>query len=210
MGMVLAAVSGIVLKKALFAKNPAAFVMELPPYRLPSPKNMALHVWERVRDFLVRAGTIIFTMSVILWFLESFNTSFQMVDNSADSILAVAGGALVPILRPLGFGVWQAAVAILTGLIAKEALVASLSMFYGFSLLADSGTIAAAMTGFTPLSAFSFLVFILLYVPCIAAVSTIFREMNSLKWTAFSVTWQIGAAYTIAFIVYQIGTLLGL
>ena len=109
-----------------------------------------------------------------------------------------------------GFGFWQAAVALLTGLVAKESVVTSLSMFYGFSVTASGAAVAAALTGFTPLSAFSFLVFILLYVPCVAAVSTIRREMNSAKWTLISIGWQLGWAYVISALVYQIGRLLGL
>ncbi len=210
LGMIMAVVSGLILKKTLFAGVPAPFVMELPPYRMPSLGNTLTHVWDRVKGFLVRAGTLIFLMSIIIWFLQNFNTSFQMVDNSADGMLAALGGAIAPIFKPLGFGMWQAAVALLTGLIAKEAVVASLSMFYGFSLTAGAGVVAAAMTGFTPLSAFAYLVFILLYVPCVAAVATIYREMNSLKWTVVSVGWQLAAAYIAALVVFQLGRLIGL
>jgi ferrous iron transport protein B len=208
-GMLMGILSGIIFKKTVFAGEPAAFVMELPPYRMPSLNNTLIHVWDRVRGFLVKAGTLILIMSVVLWFLQSFSTSFAMVDDSAKSILASVGNAVAPIFKPMGFAMWQAAVALLTGLIAKEAVVASLSMFYGFSLTAGGALVAAAMTGFTPLSAFAFLVFILLYVPCVAAVSTIYKEMNSLKWTALSVGWQILVAYIMSMIVYQLGRLMG-
>lgn len=177
---------------------------------MPSVKNTLMHVWERVRGFLVKAGTIILAMSIVIWFLQTFNTSFQMVADEADSMLGALGACIAPIFRPLGFGTWQAAVALLTGLVAKEAIVSSLSMFYGFTLTASSAAVAAAMSAFTPLSAFSFLVFILLYIPCIAAVSAIHKEMASLKWTLLSVFWQLFAAYTVSMIVYQIGLLLGL
>jgi ferrous iron transport protein B len=177
---------------------------------MPSLGNTLLHVWDRLKGFLVKAGTLIFLMSIVLWFLQNFNGRFQMVANSADGMLAGIGGFIAPIFTPLGFGTWQAAVALLTGLIAKEAVVASLSMFYGFSLTAGSLAVASAMTGFTPQSAFAYLVFILLYVPCVAAVATIRKEMNSLKWTAFSVGWQIFVAYLASLLVYQAGLLLGL
>lgn len=210
LGMVMSVVSGVILKKTIFKGEPAAFVLELPPYRLPSLKNTLKHVWDKVKGFLIKAGTLIFIMSIVLWFLQSFDTSLIMVENVADSILAKAGNFIAPIFRPMGFGVWQAAVALLTGLIAKEAVVASLSMFYGFSLTAAGTVVAAAMSGFTPLAAYAFLVFILLYVPCVAAVSTIYKEMNSLKWTLASIGWQIGTAYIVSFFVYTIGAVLGL
>ncbi len=208
-GMVLAVVSGIIFKGTLLAGKPAPFVMELPPYRMPSLGNTLNHVWDRVKGFLVKAGTLIFLMSVVLWFLQNYNGHLQMVSDSADGMLAAIGTFIAPLFTPMGFGTWQAAVALLTGLVAKEAVVASLSMFYGFSLTAGSIVVAAAMTGFTPLSAFSYLVFILLYVPCVAAVATIYKEMNSLKWTAFSVGWQLVIAYTVSLLAYQLGHLLG-
>lgn len=209
LGMLMAIVSGLIFKRTIFAGDPAPFVMELPPYRMPSVSNTLIHVWDRVRGFLVRAGTLIFLMSIVLWFLQNFNGHLQMVENSADGILAAVGTAIAPIFKPLGFGMWQAAVALLTGLIAKEAVVASLSMFYGFSLSAGSVIVGAAMTGFAPLSALSYLVFILLYIPCVAAVSTIYREMNSMKWTVASVGWQLLVAYLMSLMVYQVGRLIG-
>jgi len=207
LGIAIAIVSGIIFSKTIFKGKPAPFVMELPPYRIPSIKNTLIHVWERLKDFLVRAGTIILLMSIVLWFLQSFDTSLNMAENSADSILATIGGFIAPVFRPMGFGVWQVAVALLTGLIAKEAVVASLSMFYGFALTASGTVIAAAMAGFTPLSALALLVFILLYVPCVAAVSTMYRETKSLKWTTLSVCWQLAAAYTASLLVYLIGSM---
>ena len=212
LGLLFAILSGIILKKTLFQGEPAAFVLELPPYRLPTLKNIALHVWEKVRGFLVKAGTLILAMSVVLWFLQSFGWSggFVMVADAADSFLGAVGGVLAPLLTPLGFGTWQAAVALLTGLVAKEAVVSSMSLFYGFSLGASGSVVASALSGTfaTPVAAYAFLVFVLLYVPCVAAVSTLYREMNSLKWTVRSILWQLGAAYLGAFLVYQIGSLL--
>ena len=206
-GMLVGIASGLFFKKTLFAGEPAPFVLELPPYRLPSIGNMLTHVWQKVKGFLVKAGTLILLMSMVLWLLQSFDFSLRMVDDPTHSMLGALGNVLAPVFAPCGFGFWQAAVALLTGLIAKEMVVSSLSMFYGFSLTAASGEVAAAMTDFTPLSAFAMLVFILLYVPCMAAVSTLFKEMQSRKWAWFSIAWQVGCAYVTALLVYQIGGL---
>ena len=211
LGILVGILSGLIFRKTLFKGETAPFVMELPPYRWPTPRNTLLHVWERVKHFLEKAGTIIFAMSVVLWFLENFDMTFHMVENTAQSILGVIGGFLAPLFTPLGFGTWQAAVALLAGLVAKEAVVSSLSMFFGFSTVAGSEVIRASMAGtFTPLSAYSFLVFVLLYVPCMAAVSTMRRELGSGKWTMRMVLWQILAAYVVSLLVYQGGLLLGL
>ena len=206
-GMTVGIASGLFFKKTLFAGEPAPFVLELPPYRLPSVGNMLTHVWQKVKGFLVKAGTLILLMSMVLWLLQTFDFSLRMVDDPTHSMLGALGNVLAPVFAPCGFGFWQAAVALLTGLIAKEMVVSSLSMFYGFSLTAASGEVAAAMTGFTPLSAFAMLVFILLYVPCVAAVSTLFKEIQSRKWAWFSIAWQVGCAYVVSLLVYQIGNL---
>ena len=207
-GMAMGILSGLLFKHTLFAGEPAPFVLELPPYRLPSFSNVMRHVWLKVKGFLVKAGTLILFMSILLWLLQSFDFSLTMVDDPAHSMLGAIGAAIAPLFRPCGFGAWQAVVALLTGLVAKEMLVTSLSMFYGFPLTATGGMVAAAMTGFTPLSAFSYLVFILLYVPCVAAVSTLFREMGSKKLAFFSIGWQIACAYVLSMAVYQLGSLL--
>ena len=206
-GMVVGILSGLFFKKSLFVGEPAPFVLELPPYRLPSLGNMLTHVWQKVKGFLIKAGTLILLMSVILWLLQSFDFSLHMVEDTSQSMLGTLGGFIAPIFAPLGFGHWQAAVALLTGLVAKEMVVSSLSMFYGFSLTAASSQVATAMVGFTPLSAFSMLVFILLYVPCVAAVSTLFKELGSPKWAWFSIFWQLGCAYVVSLLVYQVGAL---
>ena len=206
-GMAAGILSGLFFKKTLFAGEPAPFVLELPPYRLPSLSNMLTHVWQKVRGFLIKAGTLILLMSMVLWLLQSFDFSLRMVEDAGQSMLGTLGSLIAPIFAPCGFGHWQAAVALLTGLVAKEMVVSSLSMFYGFSLTASSGAVAAAMAGFTPLSAFSMLVFILRYVPCVAAVSTLFKEMNSPKWAWFSIAWQVGCAYVVSLLVYQAGSL---
>ena len=207
-GMLVGILSGIIFKNTLFSGDPAPFVLELPPYRLPSLGNMLSHVWQKVKGFLVKAGTLILVMSMVLWLLQSFDFSLRMVEDPTHSMLGTLGGLIAPVFQPLGFGTWQAAVALLTGVVAKEMVVSSLSLFYGFPLSAAPGVVAAAMGDFTPLSAFAYLVFVLLYVPCVAAVSTLAKEMNSKKWTVFSVLWQMGAAYLSALAVYQIGGLL--
>ena len=212
LGLLCAILSGIILRRTMFRGEPAAFVLELPPYRMPTAHNCLMHVWERVRGFLVKAGTLILAMSVILWFLQSFGFSggLHMVNDPADSILGSIGTLLTPLFVPLGFGVWQAVVALLTGLVAKEAVVSTLCMLYGFSTLDSGATVAAALSSTfpTPAAAYAFLVFILLYVPCVAAVSTLYREMNSLRWTVRSVLWQLCAAWLVSFLVFQIGSLL--
>ena len=208
--LVMAVISGIVMKKTLFKGEPAPFLLELPPYRMPTLKNIWLHVWERVRDFLTRAGTIILAMSVVLWFLQNFNTSFQMVESIDQSILAAIGSVIAPVFTPMGFGFWQAAVALLTGLIAKEAVVSSMSLFYGFSLTDYAGAGAVMAATFSPAAALGFIAFCALYTPCVAAVATIRREMNSKRWTAVCLGWQLLVAYVVSVIVYQLASLLGL
>ncbi len=210
-GLLMAILSGVILKKTMFHGEPAAFVLELPPYRLPTFKNCALHVWEKVRGFLVKAGTLILSMSVVLWFLQSFGWQggLTMVANAEDSLLGALGGLIAPILAPLGFGTWQAAVALLSGLIAKEMVVSSMTLFYGFSVTASGSVVASALSGTfqTPAAAYAFLVFVLLYVPCVAAVATIHKEMASTKWTLKSIAWQLGAAYIGSFVAYHVCSL---
>jgi len=205
--LLMAIFSGIFMKKVLFRGEPAPFLLELPPYRMPTLKNIWLHVWERVRDFLTRAGTVILAMSVVLWFLQNFNLHFAMVESTDESILAALGGVIAPLFAPAGFGFWQAAVALLTGLIAKEAVVSSMSLFYGFSLsdYAAAGSVMAAT--FSPAAALAFIAFCALYTPCIAAIATIRREMNSGKWTAVCLVWQISVAYAVSVIVYHAAVL---
>ena len=212
LGLLFAIVSGIILKKVAFPGEPAAFVLELPPYRLPTLKNMALHVWEKVRGFLVKAGTLILAMSVLLWFLQSFGWeggAFGMVSDTSRSLLGHVGELLAPLFAPMGFGTWQAAVALLTGLVAKEMVVSSMSMFYGFSVTDAGSAVAGALAGTfaSPAAVYAFLVFVLLYVPCVAAVSTIRKEMGSTRWTLASIGWQLAAAWLGSFLAYQVARL---
>ncbi|MCR5611149.1 MAG: ferrous iron transport protein B [Clostridiales bacterium] len=206
-GILLAIVSGLLFNKTLFKGNDAAFMIELPPYRLPKLKDTLLHVWERVKHFLTKAGTLIFAMSVVVWFLMRFNFRFQLLteEQVGESIIGTIGGFIAPVFKPLGFGTWMAAVALLTGLVAKESVVSTLSILYGFAM--GSGSAAfAAMTegGFTVRSALAFLVFVLLYVPCVGATATLSKELGSKKWTAFSIAYQLVIAYAAAFIVYLV------
>ena len=159
--------------------------------------------------FLEKAGTIIFAMSVVIWFLQSFDFRFHMVSGAENSILGILGNTIAPIFAPMGFGTWQAAVALLTGIVAKEAVVSSLSMFAGFSLSAGDGVIRSALSGiFTARAAYAFLVFVLLYTPCMAAVATMRRELNSRSYTIFAVCWQILTAYIMSLLVYWISGLI--
>ena len=206
--LVMAVFSGIVMKRTLFRGEPAPFLLELPPYRMPTLKNIWLHVWERVRDFLTRAGTVILAMSVVLWFLQNFDLRLQMVETIDRSILASIGGVIAPVFAPAGFGFWQAAVALLTGLIAKEAVVSSMSLFYGFSLTDYAAAGAVMASTFTPAAALAFIAFCALYTPCVAAVATIRREMNSRRWTAVCLSWQLAAAYVVSVVVYQLARVL--
>ncbi len=203
-GVAAVVVSGIILKKTrMFAGNPAPFVMELPSYHVPSMGNVFRATWERGWSFIKRAGTVILASSVILWFLQGFgfeNGIFGMVEDNNASLLAMAGSAIAVLFAPLGFGSWQAAVATITGLIAKEEVVSTFGVLYPDNLSAE---IAVA---YTPIAAYSFMIFNLLCAPCFAAMGAIKREMNSWKWTLGAIGYMCGFAYVAAFIVYQLGS----
>jgi ferrous iron transport protein B len=205
-GMVI--LSGIILKKTpLFAGDPAPFIMELPQYHLPSLKNVLIHMWDRAKAFIYKAGTIIFVASGIVWFLQSFNWSLQMVDAN-ESILASIGRVIAPIFSPLGFGNWQAAVATVTGFLAKENVVATFGVLFGLGeeMTEESVELLGNMsTLFTALSAYSFMAFTLLAAPCFAAIGAIKREMMSWKWTWIAILYQTGLAYLVSCIIYQGG-----
>ena len=203
-GMVVAVLCGLLLKNTLFKGDAAPFVMELPTYRLPTLKSTLLHMWEKCKGFLVKAGTIIFSMSIVVWLLQNFTPTLHMTTDSTQSIFAAIGILIAPLFTPLGFGQWQAAVALLTGLIAKETVVSTMQVLYSSAELPISVALAQV---FTPLSAFSFMVFCLLYVPCIAAFVSIRREMGSTKWAVGAAVFQTGVAYVISLLIYQIGSL---
>lgn len=195
-GIIAAIVTGLLMKKTLMKGEPVPFVMELPAYRIPSARSVLMLMWEKAKDFLVKAFTIIFVASVIIWMLQSFDWGFNAVEDSADSILASIGAVIAPIFAPLGFGDWRASTALITGITAKESVVSTLNVLAG-----------AAFGGmFTQLSAMSFLVFTLLYMPCVAAFAAMKREIG-LKRALFSVGYETLFAYAAALLVYQIGSL---
>ena len=206
--------SGIILKKTkMFAGDPAPFVMELPAYHLPTVGNVLRSMWERAWSFIKKAGTVILLSSILLWFLQGFgveNGQFGMVGDLNNSILAVIGNGIAWIFAPLGWGDWQAAVATVTGLIAKENVVGTFGVLYGgFEEVAENGwqVWANMQQHFTMLSGYSFLVFNLLCAPCFAAMGAIKREMNSAKWTLFAIGYQCVFAYVVSLIIYQLGSL---
>ncbi|MEG2717506.1 MAG: ferrous iron transport protein B [Eubacterium sp.] len=213
-GVAAVIISGVMLKKTkAFAGNPAPFVMELPAYHIPTFTNIWRSTWERGFSFIKRAGTVILFSSVVLWFLQAFGTVdgvFQMVEDNNLSLLATIGRWIAPVFAPLGFGTWQASVGTFTGLIAKENVVGTFGVLYGFSDIAEDGMEYWGLMAkdFTALSAFSFMLFNLLCAPCFAAMGAIKREMNNPKWTLFAISYLCVFAYSISLIVYQLGLLL--
>ncbi len=214
MGILAVVISGLILKKTkLFEGDVAPFVMELPAYHMPTPTNILRTTWERGWSFIKKAGTVILLSSVVLWFLQSFgmeNGSFGMVTDLNNSILAVIGNALAWVFTPLGFGNWQSTVAVLTGLIAKENIVATFGVLLGNPEVTEAGEEVWAILRdeiFTNVSAYSFLAFNLLCAPCFAAMGAIRREMNSPKWTAFAIGYQCVFAYAVSLIINQFGLL---
>ena len=214
-GVAAIVISGIILKKTkMFAGDPAPFVMELPAYHIPSVGNVLRATWERGWSFIKRAGTVILASSIILWFLQGFgweNGAFGLVEDMNNSVLAAIGSAVAFIFAPLGFGNWRATVAVVTGLIAKENVVATFGVLYNFAgELSENGDEIWALVAqdYTAISAYSFMIFNLLCAPCFAAMGAIKREMNNAKWTAFAIGYMCVFAYVVSLIVYQIGGLI--
>lgn len=215
LGVLVAILSALLFKKTIFKSKSMPFVMELPPYRIPTFKVTGLSVWERIKSYILRAGTIIFAASVLIWFITGFN--FSGFADLNESFGASIGRVLAPFFKPLGFGNWQSGLSLLTGLLAKEAVISTMAIIYGLGEVIGEAAIEGDVTGFistlrevgfTMASAYSFMVFTLLYTPCIAAIGVIKRETNSWKWTLFSFVYQLAAAWGISFIVYQIGKLI--
>ena len=204
-GILLGILLALVLKGTAFRGQPVPFVMELPNYRMPSAKSVGLLLWEKARDFLERAFTVIFLATIIIWFLQTFDAKLNVVTDSADSLLALVGQFISAIFKPLGFNDWRVATALISGFTAKEAVVSTLAVLLGTST-ANLGAALGAL--FTPLSALSFLVFTLLYTPCIAAVTTIRRELGSFWKMLGVVALQCSVAWLVGMLVYQIGGLL--
>ena len=215
-GVVAVLCSAIMLKKTKpFSGEPAPFVMELPAYHIPSLRTVLLHVWERLRGFIVKAGTILFLAAVVMWFLSSFgveNGSFGLVEDASNSIAALIGGAIAWIFAPLGFGEWQPVAASITGFTAKEAIVSTMGTLANVAgdAAEDPDVVATAVAAWFPTAAaaMSFLIFNLLDSPCLAAISTIAQQMQSRKWFWFAIIFQNVFAYCIALMVYQFGSVL--
>lgn len=207
-------ISGIILKKTkMFIGDPAPFVMEMPAYHAPRVVNVLRSMWERGWSFIKKAGTVILLSTIVIWFLQSFgfeNSQLTMVEDINNSLLAAIGQTFAWIFTPLGWGEWKAAVASITGLVAKENVVATFGQLYGFAEVAEDGVEiwGTLATSFTALSAYSFLAFNLLCAPCFAAMGAIKREMNNGKWTAFAIGYQCVFAYAVALIIYQLGNLI--
>lgn len=198
LGVILAFIFGVIFKNTIFKKDEEPFIIELPEYKTPSIKNIGKQVWEKAKGFLVRAGTLIFAMSVLIWFLSNFNFT-GMVDVN-DSLLSSIGSVIAPIFKPLGFGDWQSSVSLLTGLLAKESVIASMGIIF-------SGDLTLMLpVYFTSASALSFLVFVLLYTPCISVIGAMYKEYGT-KFTLFSIAYQLILAWIVSFIVFNIATL---
>ncbi|MCI6487490.1 MAG: ferrous iron transport protein B [Clostridiales bacterium] len=204
-GIIVGILVALILKNTAFRGQPVPFVMELPNYRMPSVRSVGLLLWEKARDFLERAFTIIFMATIIIWFLQTFDTRLNVVADSADSLLAMVGQWIAPIFAPLGFADWRMVTALISGFTAKEAVVSTLAVLLNTSMAELGGALSAV---FTPLSAVSFLVFTLLYTPCVAAVATIKRELGSGVKTLGVVFMQCAVAWVMACLVFQIGSLL--
>ena len=205
LGIVVAILSGLLLKSTIFQGNSVPFVMELPAYRLPDAKSVLLHMWEKAKDFLHKAFTIIFIASIVIWFLQSFDWKMNMVSDSSLSILASIGSVIAPIFAPLGFNDWRASTALITGFTAKESVVSTLTILTGAANDAQLCSMLPQM--FSPLSAFSFLAFTILYMPCVAAFAASKRELGSMKEAILPAGYQTLVAYLVALIIFQVGSL---
>lgn len=211
LGLAVAILSGIILSKTLFKGNTSNFVMELPQYRIPTLKSVLIHAWDKLKDFAIRAGTVIFASTVFIWLLANFNFT-GMVDME-ESFLASIGNGIKIIFAPLGFGNWRAAVGTVTGFIAKENIVSTFGVLFGASdeIIEAASEGSAALPGisdvFTKVSAFSYMAFNLLCMPCFAAVGAIKKEMGSMKWTLRTIAFQMVTAWIVSFIIFQVGSL---
>ncbi len=198
-GVCMAVVVALLSKNTFFKGEAVPFVMELPNYRMPGAKNVGRLMWDKGKDFLQRAFTVIFVGTIIVWFLQSFDLTLNMVEDSKDSILALLGGWIAPLFSPLGFGDWKMSTALICGFMAKESVVATLSVLYG--------SVGALETALTPMAAFSFLIFCLLYTPCIATIASVRRE-NGGRWALEMVIFQCAVAWIVSFLVYHAGRIL--
>ncbi|HHV65348.1 MAG TPA: ferrous iron transport protein B [Peptococcaceae bacterium] len=205
LGIIIAVTAGKLLSKTVFKQEKSYFIMELPPYRIPTLKSLLIHMWEKTESFVKKAGTIIFGIVALIWALSIFPVG--VTPGSVESILGKLGTILAPIFSPAGFGTWESAVALIVGVGAKEAIVATFGMVYGTGEEMLSNVLGQY---FTPLSAYAFMVMTLLYSPCAATIGIIKKETNSLKWAFFSVAYSLVIGWGMAVLVYQLGTFLGL
>lgn len=201
-GIIVGILFSLLLKNSAFRGDPIPFVMELPNYRFPSPKSVWQLIWSKAKDFITKAFTIIFVATIIIWFMQTFDTRLNVVSDSKFSLLAIIGGLISPLFIPLGFGDWRISTALITGLTAKESVVSTLTVLLG-------GNTSSLSTLFTPFTAFVFLIFTLLYTPCVAAIACIKRELGSKKAALGIVLMQCGIAWFVSFIIHTIGILLG-
>ena len=205
-GIIVAVICAIIFNKTIYRGKPVPFVMVMPAYRIPSPRNVWLRMWENVRGFVIKAFTVILVATIVIWFLQSFDLGLNLVTSSEKSMLASLGKFAAPIFAPLGFGDWRAATAILTGLSAKEAVVSTLAVLAGAT--GGVGLTEMLATIFTPLSAFAFMVFCLLYMPCVATLVTIKKEMGGWRYAILVVLFQCTVAWIVSFLIYNIGSLI--
>lgn len=209
LGIAMVIVSGVILKRTrMFAGDPAPFVMELPAYRVPRLKGVLIHVWDRAKAFIVKAGSIIFVACAVIWFFSSFNWSLEMVDGQ-ESMMASIGESIKWLFVPLGFGNWQSSMAVITGFLAKEVMVSTFGIIFGLGAEATEEApelITAVRHLFNPVSAYAFMVFALLAAPCSAALGAAKSEMGGWKWLFISAAWQTGVAYVVAMVIYQVGS----
>ena len=201
-GILVAIIYSLLLKNTKFKGEPVPFVMELPNYRFPSAKSVGQLIWEKAKDFITRAFTVIFIATIVIWFLQTFDTRFNVVEDSSDSLLAILGGVIAPIFKPLGFGDWRASTALITGFMAKESVVSTLEVLL-------NGSKMTVGTMFSPFIALVYLVFTLLYTPCVAAVSSVKRELGG-KWAVVVVLLQCIIAWIVAFLVHTVGLIMGI
>lgn len=202
-GIVAGIIVALIFKRTMFRGKPVPFVMELPNYRLPSPKSVGLLLWDKAKDFITRAFTVIFLATVIIWFLQTFDLKFNVVTDSGDSILASIGRLISPIFVPLGMGDWKITTALITGFTAKEAVVSTMAVLMGTT---TAGLTTALGSVFTVETAFVFLVFTLLYTPCVAAIATVKRELDT-KAALWVVFFQTAVAWIVGLFVHLIGGL---
>ena len=208
LGIAVIILAGIALKKTgAFAGDPAPFVMELPAYHFPSMKGVLIHMWERARGFIIKAGTIIFAVCVIIWFFSAFNAGLEMVEDIEDSMMAAFGHAISWIFAPLGLGDWKGAVAVISAEMAKENAMSTLAVLNGVAAEAEDEEIMAGIANmFTPIAAFSYMILNLFDPPCVVAIATIAREMGDRKWAAIAIGFQVVLGYGMAFVAYHLGS----